>query len=122
MSRLQCLDLCSQNMVSDLPFLVFLASPTTLTRPRRTRSSVSFGPSFVFIPGCRHRLPSLTRTSLAHGLIQGGVVGPVLGGLAESPAKNYPDSYVGQMELFKTYPYLFPCMLASLVSPSCFID
>ncbi|KAL7416337.1 hypothetical protein BDY24DRAFT_230900 [Mrakia frigida] len=44
----------------------------------------------------------------------GGVVGPVLGGLAESPAKNYPDSYVGKMELFKTYPYLFPCVLASL--------
>lgn len=38
----------------------------------------------------------------------------MLGGLAESPAKNYPNSYVGQMELFKTYPYLFPCMLASI--------
>lgn len=43
------------------------------------------------------------------------VIGPVIGGLAESPAKNHPNSYVGQLPLFKTYPYLFPCLLASTV-------
>lgn len=47
----------------------------------------------------------------------GGVIGPVMGGLAESPAKNYPNSWVGQLPLFKIYPYLFPCLLASSVSP-----
>jgi hypothetical protein len=45
----------------------------------------------------------------------GGVIGPVIGGLAESPARNYPDSYVGQLPLFKSYPYLFPCLLASAI-------
>ena len=43
------------------------------------------------------------------------MIGPVIGGLAESPARNYPDSYVGQLPLFKSYPYLFPCLLASAI-------
>ncbi|CDZ97831.1 Permease of the major facilitator superfamily [Phaffia rhodozyma] len=45
----------------------------------------------------------------------GGVIGPVLGGLAESPAKNYPDSFIGKIEIFKRLPYLFPCILASVL-------
>ncbi|PWY97671.1 hypothetical protein BCV70DRAFT_202612 [Testicularia cyperi] len=42
----------------------------------------------------------------------GGIIGPIIGGFCESPAKKYPALF-GQNQLFITYPYLLPCMVAA---------
>lgn len=43
----------------------------------------------------------------------GGIIGPILGGLLEHPADKLPALF-GHSVLFTRYPYLFPCILASL--------
>ncbi|GAA5981662.1 hypothetical protein JCM10908_004557 [Rhodotorula pacifica] len=45
----------------------------------------------------------------------GGIVGSVLGGTLEHPTEKYP-SYFGNSDLFRTYPYLLPCLLAGSVT------
>lgn len=39
----------------------------------------------------------------------GGIAGPILGGILEHPADKFPGIF-GGIELFKTYPYLLPCL------------
>lgn len=39
----------------------------------------------------------------------GGIAGPILGGVLEHPADKFPAIF-GNVELFKTYPYLLPCL------------
>lgn len=39
----------------------------------------------------------------------GGILGPILGGVLEHPADKFPAIF-GGVQLFKTYPYLLPCM------------
>lgn len=51
---------------------------------------------------CLHRL-----------LFVGGVVGPVIGGGFESPARNYPTSFFAKIKLFEEFPYLLPCLIAA---------
>lgn len=43
------------------------------------------------------------------------MIGPITGGVFESPAKNYPDSWIGQVALFTTYPYLLPTLIAASI-------
>ena len=45
----------------------------------------------------------------------GGVAGAIVGGAFESPAEHYPGLF-GNVELFKYYPYLLPCLIASSVT------
>ncbi|KAG8802952.1 hypothetical protein FRC17_006303, partial [Serendipita sp. 399] len=45
----------------------------------------------------------------------GGVAGAIVGGVFESPAKNYPGLF-GKVQLFIDYPYLLPCLVASSVT------
>ena len=45
----------------------------------------------------------------------GGVAGAIVGGAFESPAEHYPGLF-GNVQLFKDYPYLLPCFIASLVT------
>lgn len=45
----------------------------------------------------------------------GGVAGAIVGGVFESPAKNYPQIF-GKVQLFIDYPYLLPCAVASSVT------
>ncbi|KAG9052082.1 hypothetical protein FS842_010534, partial [Serendipita sp. 407] len=45
----------------------------------------------------------------------GGVAGAIVGGVFESPAKNYPALF-GKVQLFIDYPYLLPCAVASSVT------
>ncbi|CCA77962.1 related to E.coli tetracycline resistance protein TCR1 [Serendipita indica DSM 11827] len=45
----------------------------------------------------------------------GGVAGAIVGGLFESPAKNWPQ-FFGHVQLFIDYPYLLPCAVASSVT------
>lgn len=47
----------------------------------------------------------------------GGVAGAIVGGVFESPAKNYPQIF-GNVQLFIDYPYLLPCAVASSVTLS----
>jgi hypothetical protein len=42
----------------------------------------------------------------------GGVAGAIVGGAFESPAEHYPGLF-GDVQLFKHYPYLLPCFIAS---------
>lgn len=39
----------------------------------------------------------------------GGILGPILGGVLEHPVEKYPFLF-GNVELFKQYPYLLPCL------------
>jgi hypothetical protein len=45
----------------------------------------------------------------------GGVAGAIVGGAFESPAEHYPGLF-GNVQLFKYYPYLLPCVIASLAT------
>ncbi len=45
----------------------------------------------------------------------GGVAGAIIGGAFESPAEHYPGLF-GNVQLFKYYPYLLPCLIASSVT------
>ncbi|PVG02253.1 major facilitator superfamily MFS-1 [Serendipita vermifera] len=45
----------------------------------------------------------------------GGVLGAIIGGVFESPAKNYPQLF-GKVQLFIDYPYLLPCAVASSIT------
>lgn len=45
----------------------------------------------------------------------GGVAGAIVGGAFESPAEHYPGLF-GNVQLFKYYPYLLPCLIASSVT------
>ncbi|ORY26992.1 major facilitator superfamily domain-containing protein [Naematelia encephala] len=41
------------------------------------------------------------------------IVGPALGAMLESPARQYPHSWLGNRRLLRTYPYLLPCAFVS---------
>ncbi|PLW34425.1 hypothetical protein PCANC_20207 [Puccinia coronata f. sp. avenae] len=45
----------------------------------------------------------------------GGITGPIIGGLLEHPAENYPALF-GRFQLLKDYPYLLPCAVASFIT------
>lgn len=45
----------------------------------------------------------------------GGVVGAIIGGSFERPADKWPGVF-SNVTLFVKYPYLFPCMLAALIT------
>ena len=45
----------------------------------------------------------------------GGVAGAIVGGAFESPAEHYPNLF-GSVQVFKDYPYLLPCFIASSVT------
>ncbi|KAI9629006.1 hypothetical protein KEM48_011218 [Puccinia striiformis f. sp. tritici PST-130] len=45
----------------------------------------------------------------------GGIAGPIIGGLLEHPAENYPSIF-GRFQLLKDYPYLLPCTVASSIT------
>jgi MFS family permease len=43
----------------------------------------------------------------------GSIAGPIIGGYASNPSKRYPEIF-GNIELFKSFPYLLPCMIAGI--------
>ena len=45
----------------------------------------------------------------------GGVVGPILGGVFESPQLNFPGTFLGEIQLFQDLPYLLPTVLGSSI-------
>jgi len=44
----------------------------------------------------------------------GAIAGPAIGGFLSSPATKYPSVF-GHITLFKTFPYLLPCLIAAVV-------
>jgi hypothetical protein len=42
------------------------------------------------------------------------VIGPVIGGGFESPARNYPDSFFARIPVLQQFPYLLPCLIAAV--------
>ncbi|KDE03849.1 hypothetical protein MVLG_05672 [Microbotryum lychnidis-dioicae p1A1 Lamole] len=58
---------------------------------------------------------AFTYMGLSWGL--GGIVGSIIGGLAENPVRNHPR-FFGDSVLFKEYPYLLPCLIAGSVTTS----
>ncbi|GAA5977557.1 hypothetical protein JCM11641_006863 [Rhodosporidiobolus odoratus] len=60
-----------------------------------------------------NRSSAYTILGLVWGL--GGIVGSILGGVLEHPVSKYP-AYFGESELFATYPYLLPCLVAGSVT------
>ncbi|KAM0787506.1 hypothetical protein ACM66B_003578 [Microbotryomycetes sp. NB124-2] len=56
---------------------------------------------------------AFTYVGLCWGL--GGIGGSIIGGLTESPVKNYPKVF-GNSKLFAEYPYLLPCLIAGSIT------
>lgn len=57
----------------------------------------------------------------------GGVIGPILGGVFESPAQNFAGSWPSRIVLFQKFPYLLPtifagCLLVIGAVLSCFLS
>ncbi|ODO01479.1 hypothetical protein I350_06299 [Cryptococcus amylolentus CBS 6273] len=44
------------------------------------------------------------------------VIGPALGALLQTPASQYPSSWIGQIKFLEKYPYFLPCVLISALS------
>ncbi|WWD19686.1 hypothetical protein CI109_104149 [Kwoniella shandongensis] len=45
----------------------------------------------------------------------GGVIGPILGGVFESPAENFPGSFLSKIGLFQKFPYVLPTLIAGTI-------
>lgn len=45
----------------------------------------------------------------------GGVLGPIFGGVFESPGANFKDSFLGHIGLFQKFPYLLPTLIAGFI-------
>ncbi|KAK8853268.1 hypothetical protein IAR55_003970 [Kwoniella newhampshirensis] len=45
----------------------------------------------------------------------GGVIGPILGGVFESPAENFPGSFLSKIGLFQSFPYVLPTLIAGVI-------
>ncbi|MBW0464462.1 hypothetical protein O181_004177 [Austropuccinia psidii MF-1] len=45
----------------------------------------------------------------------GGIAGPIIGGLLEHPAENYPSLF-GRFQILKDYPYILPTFVASCIT------
>ncbi|GAA5857516.1 hypothetical protein JCM8547_009312 [Rhodosporidiobolus lusitaniae] len=60
-----------------------------------------------------NRSAAYTILGLVWGL--GGIAGNVVGGMLEHPAEKFP-TYFGDRQLFITYPYVLPCLVAGSVT------
>ncbi|BEI84287.1 hypothetical protein CcaverHIS002_0408910 [Cutaneotrichosporon cavernicola] len=45
----------------------------------------------------------------------GGVVGPVIGGVFESPSVNWPGTFLGRIPMFERLPYFLPTLLGGSI-------
>lgn len=76
-----------------------------------------FGGSIGVFRGSIRDITDTTNEGRAYAMLgfawgMGGVVGPILGGVFESPAQNHPNSVIGKIKLFQSMPYLLPGLLA----------
>ncbi|OCF41340.1 hypothetical protein I317_04821 [Kwoniella heveanensis CBS 569] len=57
----------------------------------------------------------------------GGVIGPIIGGVFESPVDNFPGTFLSKIGLFRDFPYVLPTLIASVILTigavlSCFLS
>ncbi|OWZ76556.1 hypothetical protein C366_04995 [Cryptococcus neoformans Tu401-1] len=57
----------------------------------------------------------------------GGVIGPIIGGVFESPKENFPGTALAQIPLFQSFPYILPTIIGGTVLAvgailSCFLS
>lgn len=79
-----------------------------------------FGGSIGVFRGSIRDITDATNEGRAYAMLgfawgMGGVVGPILGGVFESPAENHPDSALGKIKLFQAMPYLLPGLIAGAI-------
>lgn len=49
------------------------------------------------------------------------LIGPIIGAALSNPAKQYPESWLGQSALFRRFPYLPPCLFCAALTWVSFI-
>ncbi|KAL1405116.1 hypothetical protein Q8F55_008739 [Vanrija albida] len=79
-----------------------------------------FGGSIGVFRGSIRDITDETNAGRAYSILgymwgMGGVIGPILGGVFESPATNFPGTFLGRIELFERSPYLLPTLMGSSV-------
>ena len=53
-------------------------------------------------------------------VLNGRFPSPLIGGTFSEPVKRWPDVF-GNLKLFRSYPYLLPCIVVSLVPMLAFL-
>lgn len=79
-----------------------------------------FGGSIGVFRGSVRDITDTTNEGRAYAMLgfawgMGGVVGPILGGLFESPAENHPGSFLAKIAIFQRMPYLLPGLMAGAI-------
>ncbi|KAL7424554.1 hypothetical protein Q5752_000238 [Cryptotrichosporon argae] len=77
-----------------------------------------FGGAIGVFRGSIRDLTDETNATRAYAVLgfswgMGGVIGPILGGVFESPATNFKNTFLGRIELFQRLPFLLPTMMGS---------
>ncbi|KAK4689589.1 hypothetical protein P7C73_g509, partial [Tremellales sp. Uapishka_1] len=79
-----------------------------------------FGGAIGVFRGSIRDLTDDTNATRAYAVLgfswgMGGVIGPILGGVFESPSQNYPGTFLGRIPLFQEFPYLLPTLMAAFI-------
>ncbi|WWC91764.1 uncharacterized protein L201_006711 [Kwoniella dendrophila CBS 6074] len=79
-----------------------------------------FGGAVGVFRGSIRDLTDDTNASRAYAVLGfswgfGGVIGPIIGGVFESPVDNFPGSFLSKINLFKGFPYVLPTLIASVI-------
>ncbi len=81
-----------------------------------------FGGAIGVFRGSIRDITDATNETRAYAILSfcwglGGVIGPILGGVLESPAKKFPGIF-GNIPLFSNLPYLLPTVIAGIILSS----
>ncbi|ODN94720.1 hypothetical protein L198_04863 [Cryptococcus wingfieldii CBS 7118] len=79
-----------------------------------------FGGAVGVFRGSIRDLTDETNASRAYAMLGfawslGGVLGPLFGGVLESPEYNYPGTFLARVVLFQEFPYLLPTLVGATI-------
>ncbi|WWC94943.1 hypothetical protein V866_001795 [Kwoniella sp. B9012] len=79
-----------------------------------------FGGAVGVFRGSIRDLTDDTNASRAYAVLGfswgfGGVIGPIIGGVFESPVDNFPGTFLSKIGLFQGFPYVLPTLIASVI-------